>query len=110
MSNPSAPRAKTLAPGIYSPTVTFFKPTKAQELDIENHVKHMEFLARSGINGVVLQGSTGEAVALDREERKQVCTRLCSFRCLSPPPARNPRLTATIVAHQDCQRSFRPMR
>ncbi|WVQ71040.1 hypothetical protein IAR50_000565 [Cryptococcus sp. DSM 104548] len=61
---------KILPPGIYCPTVTFFQPTAEQELDIDQHVKHMEFLAKSGIAGVVLQGSTAEAVALDDEERK----------------------------------------
>ena len=64
--------SKDLAPGIYCPTVTFFKPTKAQELDLELFDKHMEFLAKAGLNGVVVQGSTAEAVALDREERKEV--------------------------------------
>ncbi|ORX33850.1 hypothetical protein BD324DRAFT_653899 [Kockovaella imperatae] len=63
---------KTLPPGIYCPTVTFFKPTREQELDIETHVKHMEFLAKAGLDGVVLQGSTGEAVALNREEKKEL--------------------------------------
>ncbi|WWC58389.1 uncharacterized protein I303_100929 [Kwoniella dejecticola CBS 10117] len=59
-----------LPPGIYCPTVTFFKATEEQELDLDLHVKHMTFLARSGLSGVVLQGSTAEAVALDPEERK----------------------------------------
>ncbi|OCF32851.1 dihydrodipicolinate synthetase [Kwoniella heveanensis BCC8398] len=61
---------KVLPPGIYCPTVTFFQPTPEQGLDLDTHVKHMEFLARSGIAGVVVQGSTAEAVALDYEERK----------------------------------------
>ncbi|WVQ85340.1 hypothetical protein IAT38_007505 [Cryptococcus sp. DSM 104549] len=64
----TAPRV--LPPGIYCPTVTFFQPTPEQDLDLDTHVKHMEFLAKSGIAGVVLQGSTAEAVALDDEERK----------------------------------------
>jgi dihydrodipicolinate synthase/N-acetylneuraminate lyase len=63
---------KELPAGIYCPTITFFQPTSEQELDLDTHAKHMEFLARAGINGVVLQGSTGEAVALSREERKDV--------------------------------------
>ncbi|WVF70756.1 hypothetical protein IAT40_005550 [Kwoniella sp. CBS 6097] len=63
-------QSKVLPPGIYCPTVSFFKPTAEQELDLDTHVKHMEFLARSGIAGVVVQGSTAEAVALDYEERK----------------------------------------
>lgn len=39
-------------------------------MDVETHVKHMEFLAKSGLAGVVVQGSTAEAVTLDDEERK----------------------------------------
>ncbi|OWT41104.1 dihydrodipicolinate synthetase family protein [Cryptococcus neoformans] len=61
---------KTLPPGVYCPTITFFEPTAEQNLDVETHVKHMEFLARSGLAGVVVQGSTAEAVTLDDEERK----------------------------------------
>ncbi|OXG52197.1 dihydrodipicolinate synthetase family protein [Cryptococcus neoformans] len=61
---------KTLPPGVYCPTITFFEPTAEQNLDVETHVKHMEFLAKSGLAGVVVQGSTAEAVTLDDEERK----------------------------------------
>ncbi|WWD17988.1 hypothetical protein CI109_102434 [Kwoniella shandongensis] len=61
---------KVLPPGIYCPTISFFQPTPEQDLDIDTHIKHMEFLAKSGIAGVVVQGSTAEAVTLDREERK----------------------------------------
>lgn len=64
---------KTLPPGVYCPTITFFEPTAEQNLDVETHVKHMEFLAKSGLAGVVVQGSTAEAVTLDDEERKTVC-------------------------------------
>lgn len=67
--------SKTLPPGIYCPTITFFQPTAEQNLDVETHVKHMEFLARSGLAGVVVQGSTAEAVTLDDEERKTVRTK-----------------------------------
>ncbi len=63
---------KVLPGGIYCPTITFFLDTPEQELDIPTHVRHMEFLARSGIAGVVVMGSTGEAVSLTREERMQV--------------------------------------
>ncbi|WWD09203.1 hypothetical protein V865_007325 [Kwoniella europaea PYCC6329] len=61
---------KTLPPGIYCPTVTFFQPTPEQDLDVDLHIRHMTFLAKSGIAGVVVQGSTAEAVALESEERK----------------------------------------
>lgn len=68
MPSVSSPR-KTLPGGIYVPTVTFFKPTAAQELDVETYTKHIEWLGRAGVAGVAVQGSTGEAVTLTREER-----------------------------------------
>jgi hypothetical protein len=68
----TAATAKPLNAGIYCPVVSFFKDTPQQELDIETFTKHIEFLGRSGIEGVVVQGSTAEAVALTREERIQV--------------------------------------
>jgi dihydrodipicolinate synthase/N-acetylneuraminate lyase len=67
----SSPR-KALPGGIYVPTVTFFKPTAAQELDVETYVKHIEWIGRSGVAGITVQGSTGEAVALSREERNTI--------------------------------------
>lgn len=62
----------TLPSGIYCPIVTFFQPTKEQDLDIETHVRHVQFLGKAGVEGVVVQGSTAEAVALSPEERKIV--------------------------------------
>ena len=77
---------RALPPGIYCPTVCFFKDTPAQELDIDMHTKHIEFLAKAGIQGVTVQGSTGESVALDRDEKKQVS----SFMSVILPPANSP--------------------
>lgn len=62
-------RGKALPGGIYVPTATFFKDTPEQELDLETFTKHMEWLARAGVHGVTVQGSTGEAALLTREER-----------------------------------------
>ncbi|KAJ9263695.1 hypothetical protein DTO212C5_7480 [Paecilomyces variotii] len=64
-----APRP--LHPGIYVPTVAFFNPT-SEELDIPTVEKHASYLASTGIAGLVVQGSNGEAVHLDREERKAI--------------------------------------
>jgi 4-hydroxy-2-oxoglutarate aldolase len=58
--------------GIHVPTITIFKNTPAQEVDIEANKKHILYLAKSGVQGVLIQGSTGEQVALTREERIQV--------------------------------------
>ena len=64
-------------PGVFVPVPTFFHPSSASEpsalqapLDIETQVKHSLFLAKNGITGLVLLGSTGEAIHLSRAERK----------------------------------------
>lgn len=70
--------AKRSLSGIHTPTITIFKDTPAQEIDIEANQKHILYLAQSGIHGALIQGSTGEQVALTREERIQVCSFLIS--------------------------------
>lgn len=59
-----------LPKGVYVPTVAFFKPD--EEVDLATTEKHAAYLARSGVTGLVTQGSNGEAVHLDREERKAI--------------------------------------
>ncbi|KAJ5124842.1 Aldolase-type TIM barrel [Penicillium bovifimosum] len=56
--------------GVYVPTVAFFKSD--EEVDIETVERHATYLAQSGVTGLVTQGSNGEAVHLDREERKAI--------------------------------------
>jgi 2-keto-3-deoxy-L-rhamnonate aldolase len=59
--------------GVYVPVPTFFSPVSPSDLqapvDIESQVKHSIFLAQNGIRGLVLLGSTGEAVHLSSTER-----------------------------------------
>lgn len=64
------------AGGIYVPVPTFFVSKSASNyhkstppLDLEAQAAHSVHLARSGIHGLVLLGSTGEAVHLTRLER-----------------------------------------
>lgn len=56
--------------GVYVPTVAFFQTD--EEIDLATVEKHAAYLARSGVTGLVTQGSNGEAVHLDREERKAI--------------------------------------
>lgn len=56
--------------GVYVPTVTFFRPD--EEVDLATVEKHAAYLARSGVTGLVTHGSNGEAVHLDREERRLI--------------------------------------
>jgi 4-hydroxy-2-oxoglutarate aldolase len=64
--------SKRLPPGIYAPSVAFFKQDTEQSLDTELQNKHYQFLASSGIQGIVVQGTIGEAVALTSEEKATV--------------------------------------
>jgi L-threo-3-deoxy-hexylosonate aldolase len=60
----------SLGRGVFVPVPTFFKPN--EDLDLEAFDQHIKFLANSGIAGVVVLGSMGEAVNLSEEERVQV--------------------------------------
>lgn len=60
-------------PGVFVPSPTFFLPAAAgaqPALDIATQIKHTVFLAKSGIRGLVILGSTGEAIHLTRDERR----------------------------------------
>ncbi|KAI1812537.1 dihydrodipicolinate synthase [Poronia punctata] len=66
-------------PGIYVPVPTFFAGKKAANynaaaspLDVDTQVAHSLYLARAGIKGLVILGSTGEAVHLTNKERFEV--------------------------------------
>ncbi|KAI8979812.1 hypothetical protein BDF20DRAFT_819218 [Mycotypha africana] len=60
----------SLGHGVFVPVPTFFD--EYEDLDLEALDKHINFLARSGIAGIVVLGSMGEAVSLTEDERKQV--------------------------------------
>lgn len=55
---------------------TFFKPTSSStlqaEVDVETQVQHSIFLVKNGVRGLVLLGSTGEAIHMSRQERIDV--------------------------------------
>jgi len=62
-------------PGIYVPVSTFFSPSIPTSLHLPGlnlplQSKYTLHLAGSGIRGLVIAGSTGEAVHLTRSERK----------------------------------------
>ncbi|KAI3334278.1 dihydrodipicolinate synthase [Ustulina deusta] len=65
--------------GIYVPVPTFFARKEAANynavaapLDIDTQIAHSLYLARAGIKGLVILGSTGEAVHLTNKERSDV--------------------------------------
>ena len=59
-----------LNPGVYVPTVAFFTPEDA--IDVETTASHAVRLAKAGVTGLVTHGSNGEAVHLDHAERMLV--------------------------------------
>ena len=70
MNSHTEPAFKPPPPGVYVLLPTFFLPTKASSsahprpapIDISTQLSHRVFLAKSGIRGLVLLGSTGEAI------------------------------------------------
>ncbi|KAL8708774.1 MAG: hypothetical protein Q9220_006416 [cf. Caloplaca sp. 1 TL-2023] len=62
---------RTLRPGVYVPTVTFFH-ADSEDLDLDTISQHAVRLARAGVAGLTTQGSNGEAVHLTHLERKLV--------------------------------------
>lgn len=61
---------RPLRPGVYVPTLAFFKDN--EDLDLITVGKHAVRLAKAGVAGIATQGSNGEAVHLSHQERKQV--------------------------------------
>jgi 2-keto-3-deoxy-L-rhamnonate aldolase len=68
-----------LAPpeGVWCPVPTFFKeaatpPARQAPLDVETQCRHSIHLAKNGVRGLVLLGSTGEAIHLSRAERLEL--------------------------------------
>ena len=60
--------------GVFVPVPTFFKPQSESKslqaaVDVETQTQHSIFLAKNGVRGLVLLGSTGEAIHMSRQER-----------------------------------------
>ncbi|KAI5927722.1 hypothetical protein F4810DRAFT_278938 [Camillea tinctor] len=68
--------ARVPRPGVYVPSPTFFKPiapgAHQAEVDVATQSEHSIFLAKNGVHGLVLLGSTGEAIHLSRSERRDL--------------------------------------
>ncbi|KAI9803718.1 MAG: hypothetical protein M1833_000630 [Piccolia ochrophora] len=62
---------RPLQAGVYAPALTFFDP-ETEDLDVPTIRKHAVRLVRDGLAGLVIMGSNGEAVHLDRAERQKV--------------------------------------
>ncbi|KAJ9136908.1 Dihydrodipicolinate synthetase [Pleurostoma richardsiae] len=64
--------SKSFPPGIHVPSLTWFRDDPTQEIDWDVQTKHLEFLVNSGLHGVVIAGTNGEAVTLTKEEKEKL--------------------------------------
>ncbi|KAM0562810.1 hypothetical protein ACHAPJ_001650 [Fusarium lateritium] len=62
---------RPLVPGVYVPTICFFKPD-TEDVDTAAIAAHAVRLAQAGVTGLATQGSNGEAVHLSHSERQLV--------------------------------------
>jgi 2-keto-3-deoxy-L-rhamnonate aldolase len=73
MGDVTAKRSSVPPEGVFVPVPTFFKPasktTRQAPVDVEVQCRHSVHLAENGVRGLVLLGSTGEAIHLSRAER-----------------------------------------
>jgi dihydrodipicolinate synthase/N-acetylneuraminate lyase len=58
--------------GIHVPSLTFFSTSSKQEIDWDTQNKHLRFLIASGVHGIVLAGTNGEAITLSRTEKSEL--------------------------------------
>ena len=55
--------------GVWCPVISLYRNTPRQEIDLDATHKYFVHLIRSGVTGLVLQGSTAEAALLSADER-----------------------------------------
>ncbi|CAK7236039.1 hypothetical protein SBRCBS47491_009500 [Sporothrix bragantina] len=63
---------KPFPPGIHAPCLTWFGDDATQEIDWELQEKHIEFIISSGVHGIILAGTNGEAVTLTVAEKEKL--------------------------------------
>ncbi|CCG82020.1 Dihydrodipicolinate synthetase family protein [Taphrina deformans PYCC 5710] len=71
-STSASSQSKSYPPGIHVPSLTFFDASQRQEIDWRTQQQHLEFLVQSGVHGIVLAGTNGEAMTLTRTEKSQL--------------------------------------
>lgn len=59
-------------PGIHVPSLTFFQPTASQDIDWATQEAHFTFLISSGLHGIVIAGTNGEAATLSSSEKTKL--------------------------------------
>lgn len=72
MTSSIAGKTRPLPPGIFCPVISLYKSTPRQEIDYEASYKYFSYLIRGGVDGLVLGGTTAEAVLLSPSERQEL--------------------------------------
>ncbi|KZT57115.1 aldolase [Calocera cornea HHB12733] len=72
MSPVAVTKTRKLKAGIHVPVLSFFENTDAQDIDVPTYENHVRRMATAGVESIVVLGSTGEAVTLSLEEKKQL--------------------------------------
>ena len=72
MTSSVAKKSTPLPPGVYAPVISLYKATPRQEIDLDASYKFFQHLVRGNLTGLVLQGSTAEAVLLSADERVEI--------------------------------------
>lgn len=72
MTSRIAQKSKPLPAGIYCPVLSLYKSTPRQEIDYEASYKYFAYLIRGGVDGLVMAGTTAEAVLLSATERQEL--------------------------------------
>ncbi|KAI5468063.1 hypothetical protein BGZ63DRAFT_345710 [Mariannaea sp. PMI_226] len=72
MGSISAVRSKAYPPGVHVPSLTWFRDDATQSIDWNLQKQHLEFLISSGLDGIVIAGTNGEAVTLSADEKRQL--------------------------------------
>ncbi|KAI8713482.1 hypothetical protein NCS52_01292900 [Fusarium sp. LHS14.1] len=100
MGSIATTKAKSFPPGIHVPCLTWFANDANQEIDWDLQKKHIEFLVNSGLDGIVIAGTNGEAVTLTAAEKSQLVRTTREIATL----AGRPNITITLGTSSQCTR------
>ncbi|KAI0013848.1 dihydrodipicolinate synthetase [Xylariaceae sp. FL0662B] len=70
-----ATKRASFPPGIHAPSFTFFTTDARQEIDWHTQDAHLSYLIKSGLQGIVVAGTCGEAAALTLDETSRLVSR-----------------------------------
>ncbi|KAL6792565.1 hypothetical protein GGI42DRAFT_346331 [Trichoderma sp. SZMC 28013] len=91
---------RSFPPGIHVPSLTWFGNDHSQEIDWNLQERHLNFVITSGLHGVVIAGTNGEAVTLTQDEKIKLIT---TTRRIATQAGR-PDITITVGCSGQCTR------